>query len=140
MSDQPQIVEIIVSANPSVIEIDAGPQGPPGPDPWLEPVQPLTATGASLLIDYSAGKHVRLTLSSDVTLAISNWPVADRIARLTLEIHSTGTFSITWPAEVKWPADAMPVLTPSATDIIILTTTTSGSVIYGFPAGLSFNG
>jgi hypothetical protein len=41
---------------------------------------------------------------------------------------------------VKWPADAMPVLTPSATDIIILTTTTSGSVIYGFPAGLSFNG
>lgn len=139
MSDEIQIVEIIIPSSPSIIEVATGipgPQGIAGPDPWLEPIQDLTADGNGVDIDYSAGKHVRLTVTANDQISVANWPDADRIARLTLEIHCTGAFSLDWPAEVKWPAGVAPELTPDEVDVIILTTTTSGSVVYGFPAGI----
>lgn len=111
-----------------------GLRGPAGPDPWLDPVQVISAAGP-LAINYALGKHVRLTLTGDVTLSVTNWPPMDRIARLTLEIQNTGAFGITWPT-VLWPGGLEPTLTASGTDIVILSTTTAGAVVYGFPAGL----
>jgi hypothetical protein len=120
--------------------VEQGPVGPPGPDPWLDPVQNITAEGENLVIDYAQGKHVRLTLAATITdLAVINWPAQNRIARLTLEITNSGDFDVTgWPANTKWPDGAPPSLTSQGQDMVILTTTNSGGTIFGFPAGLNF--
>lgn len=134
----PDVVVVTVSNNPHIVKVISGRQGPAGPDPWLEPVQSITSTLPTLEIDYSLGKHVRLTLESSPILTVINWPAQNRIARLTLEIHNTGSFAITWPTEVLWPASVVPELSPSGKDVILLTTTSNGQEIFGFPAGLDF--
>jgi hypothetical protein len=138
MASQPDIVEVIVYNNPHTIEIIGGYQGPPGPDPWLDPVQDLTADSGTIAIDYELGKTVRLTLEASPSLTVTNWPEDDRIARLTLEIHNAGAYAINWPASVVWPDGIEPTLTPNGTDVIVLTTTTGGNVVHGFPAGINF--
>jgi hypothetical protein len=119
-----------------------GPRGERGPDPWLDPVQVIAHEGGPLEIDYAAGKHVRLTMEGDVDeLTVVNWPAENRIARLTLEVMSTGSFQVgEWPAGTLWPLGVAPVLTvgPGAHDLIILTTTDGGATILGCPVGYNF--
>jgi hypothetical protein len=134
------------SSEPAVATLIAGPgpqgvQGPSGPDPWLEPIQNLTGNGA-LDINYALGKHVRLTLAGNVTqLSVSGWPVANRIARLTLEILNEGNFGIlAWPNGTIWQSGSVPEITQGAgaRDRIILSTTDSGATIYGDPVGFDY--
>lgn len=139
MTDRPDIVEVIVHNNPHVIEVVGGYQGPPGPDPWLDPIQDITATGSTTTIDYSLGKFIRLRLEASTSLILTGWPIPDRQARMTIEIQNTGSYTITWPVSVLWPAGGIvPTATPNGTDVIVLSTTSGGTVVYGFPAGLDF--
>lgn len=122
----------------TVTIVQTGPQGPAGPDPWLEPIQHLTGNGP-LAIDYAAGKHVILTLEGNTQITVTGWPQAGRIARLTIETLNSGAHQIdAWPAEVKWQNGNAPILTPSGEDVLVLTTTDSGASIKGFIAGLNF--
>lgn len=118
-----------------------GAQGDPGPDPWLEPIQNISASGA-LVIDYSLGKHVRLSLAGDVTsFSIVGWPAANRIARLTLEVLNSGDFGIlAWPNGTIWQSGSLPEITrgAGARDRIILSTSDTGAVIYGDPVGFDY--
>lgn len=144
ISSQP-VVARIASQQEIAVKILGKPGPPgvglPGPDPWLDPIQTFDASG-DLVINYALGKTVRMTLIGDVTsLSISNWPVSNRIARLTLEILNSGTFDIlAWPAETYWQFGAPPVLTKEAgsRDRIILSTTNAGAVIYGDPVGFDY--
>ena len=121
-----------------------GPQGAPGPegpDPWLDPIQDITASGA-VVIDYALGKHVRLNLSGDVTsFTVIGWPAPNRIARLTLEILNTGAFGIlAWPPGTLWQAGSVAQITRGlgARDRIILSTTDAGTNIYADPIGFDY--
>ena len=118
-----------------------GAQGEQGPDPWLEPIQNIAASG-SLEINYSLGKHVHLTLTGDVTsFSVIGWPVANRIARLTLEILNSGDFGIlAWPGQVLWQSGSTPEITrgAGARDRIILSTSDAGTTIYGDPVGFDY--
>lgn len=118
-----------------------GAQGPAGPDPWLEPIQNIEAGGA-LVIDYSLGKHVRLTMTADITVfSVIGWPAPNRIARLTLEILNTGDFGIlAWPEGTLWQSGSGPDITrgAGARDRIILSTTDAGASIYGDPVGFDY--
>lgn len=129
--------EIALVASPG----PRGAQGDQGPDPWLEPIQNITASGA-LIIDYSLGKHVRLTLAGDVTsFAVTGWPAANRIARLTLEVLNGGNFGIlAWPTGIIWQSGSVPEITQGAgaRDRIILSTTDTGATIYGDPVGFDY--
>ena len=140
-----QSVEISVenlSTVASTITITAsGAQGPAGPDPWLEPIQYLTADGGTLLIDYSLGKHVVLTVQADTVLDVTGWPLAGRIARLTLETINDGAFQITgWPAGTKSQQGQIPILTtgPNGEDTIVLTSIDGGASIKLYLAGITF--
>jgi subtilisin family serine protease len=133
-SDPPLIT--VVSTATTVVDVVA--TGPQGPDPWDEPIQEISASGA-LVINYSLGKHVVLTLTGNVTsLTVSNWPASQRVARLTLEILNNGAFTIqSWPG-VQWPDGVAPGQTPSGKDMIILTTVNAGARTFGHLIGLNY--
>jgi hypothetical protein len=135
ISSEPAVATLISSPGPQ------GVQGPSGPDPWLEPIQDINASGA-VEINYALGKHVRLHLVGTVTqLSVSGWPIANRIARLTLEILNEGNFGIlAWPNGTIWQSASVPEITQGAgaRDRIILSTTDSGETIYGDPVGFDY--
>lgn len=135
LSSEPAAASIVSTPGPQ------GAAGEAGPDPWLEPVQDIAASGA-LVIDYALGKHVRLALGGNVTsFAVNNWPARDRIARLTLEIVNGGGFGIlAWPDGTLWQSGSVPELTrgAGARDRIILSTTDGGTTIYGDPIGFDY--
>jgi hypothetical protein len=138
---------IIVSATEAAAEISVvsglpglpGGVGPPGPDPWMEPVQHIDAAGDTQ-INYAAGKYVKLHVTADCSLSVINWPVANRIARLTLEILNDGFSILAWPAGTIWQNGSLPTptATPGARDRIILSTTDGGLTIYGDPIGYDY--
>ena len=136
----------VLSSEPVVAKLSAMPgpqgvQGPKGPDPWLEPIQDLTASGP-LIIDYALGKHVRLNLTGDVTsFSVIGWPVPGRIARLTLEIVNGGDFGIlAWPPGTLWQTGSVAQITRGlgARDRIILSTTDAGTTLYADPIGFDY--
>lgn len=118
-----------------------GPQGPEGPDPWLAAVQDVSGQGTVGLI-YTAGKHIRLTLLGDITqLNVTGWPIANRIARLTLEIINTGNFNIlSWPAGSLWQGGIIVPITQGAgaKDRFVLSTTDAGSTIFVDAVGFDY--
>jgi hypothetical protein len=129
------VVEVLVPTGPQVVEIAVpGETGPAGPDPWAEPIQEIAAAGATV-IDYAAGKHVRLSVTAGAAISVTNWP-AGRIARLTLEIDSNGS-ALALPAGVLWPGGSAPVI-GAGRHILVLMTTDAGATLYGMPAGLNF--
>ena len=136
-SSQPASARLSLVASPG----PQGAQGPEGPDPWLEPIQDITASGA-VVIDYAGGKHVRMNLTGDVTaFSIINWPPPNRIARLTLEILNAGDFGIlAWPPGTLWQAGSVAQITRGlgARDRIILSTTDAGATVYGDPIGFDY--
>lgn len=136
-SSQPASARLSLIASPG----PQGAQGPEGPDPWLEPIQDLTASGP-LIVDYALGKHVRLVLTADVTaFSVINWPPPNRIARLTLEIVNVGDFGIlAWPPGTLWQSGTAPDLTrgEGARDRLILSTTDAGATVYGDPVGFDY--
>ena len=144
-TSQPIIIEVIASEplQASIVSSPGpqGAQGPRGPDPWLDPVQDVTGSGA-VLIDYAAGKHVRLKVAGNITsLSVVNWPPAGRIARLTLEILNDGNFNIgAWPVGTVWQDGSVPMITPGAgaRDRFILSTTDAGATIFGDPVGFNY--
>lgn len=108
-----------------------------GPDPWAEPIQNISASG-NVSIDYGLGKHVRLTLTGNATLAVVNWPPDKVLGRLSLRIINTGNFTLVWPAGVKWFAGgAEHFVTQGAgkCDWVILSTDDGGTNILGMVAG-----
>lgn len=103
-------------------------------------VQSISASGV-LVIDYSAGKHVILTLTGNITdISFTGWPADGLFARLTIEIHNTGAFGITgWPPLVKW-AGSDPIITQGigAEDWLAITTSTAGAAMNGHIVGQNY--
>lgn len=118
----------------------AGVQGPAGPDGWAEPIQLITTSGPSLVIDYSLGKHVVLQLQHDVALTVIGWPSADRLARLTIEVMQAGDHTITFPSAWLWSAGAIPDITPGAgsSDVLLFTTVDAGATVRGHVIGQAY--
>lgn len=137
----PAVVEVVIAGAASLVEVAVpGIQGPTGPDGWSVPIQKVTAAGPTQTIDYALGKHCELTLTGNVTLSFTGWPAADYLARLTVEVVNTGSFSITWPGAVKWSGGSVAANSVGAgkLDTFIFTTIDGGSVIKGHIAGLAF--
>ena len=87
-------------------------------------VENITAMGA-LDVDCSAGNYFTKTIAGDSTFTFSNVPSSSAYS-FTLELtHTSGT--VTWPSEVKWPADTAPTLTTGKTHIFIFITDDGGT-------------
>lgn len=97
---------------------------------------PLTNDGNSstaLTIDWGSkkrGEH-RFTLTGNVTLTLNN-PV-DGGAYVLLIYTGAGSFTVTWPAAVKWPAATAPTITTTASrlDLVTLIYDSTAAVYYG---------
>jgi hypothetical protein len=80
---------------------------------------------AALDIDCSTGNYFTKTISGASTFTFSSAP-ASRSFAFTLELtHTSG--AVTWPTEVKWPADEAPAITDGATSLFVFVTDDGGT-------------
>jgi hypothetical protein len=87
-------------------------------------VENITAMGA-LDVDCSTANYFTKTIAGVSTFTFSNVPSSGAYS-FTLELtHTSGT--ITWPTEVKWPADTAPTLTTGKTHLFIFVTDDGGT-------------
>jgi hypothetical protein len=84
----------------------------------------ITAVSA-LDIDCAAGNYFTKTISSNSTFTFSNVPAAKSYG-FTLEITLTSG-TITWPAAVKFPSNATPLLSTGKTHLFMFLTDDGGS-------------
>ena len=103
-----------------------------------------TITSETLTLDLSNGSVFEVTHDANVTtLTISN-PVtsnANAVQAFTLFLLYTATaYTITWGANVKWPAATPPSLTAGAgkVDIFTFVSYDGGSSWYGFVGGQNY--
>ena len=88
----------------------------------------LTA-GSTVTVDCSTGNYFKLTAGQNTTIAFSNIPSSGTSYVCILEI-TAGSYSVTWPAAVKWPASsggAAPSLTASKVHNFVLATSDGGT-------------
>lgn len=99
--------------------------------------QAALSTGA-VTIDCATGNVFSINLTADVTsITFSNVPTSGTAYALTLSVTIGGSFTISWPASVKWPNGTAPTLsgTVSKVDTFVLYTFDAGTTWYAFTAG-----
>jgi hypothetical protein len=99
--------------------------------------QAVTASSSTLNIDMSLGWNVALTLNATVTsFTVSNWPASGVLGKLTLEVTNGGSYNITgYPGTTKyWTDGAIPTMTTSGRDTVILTSGDGGTVFRNYQA------
>lgn len=114
-------------------------------DGWLglgrnDPAAMLDVNGSQAMnaVDMASATSINLalgnwfyrTVGGNVTLTIDNPPGA-RATGFILELTNGGAYTITWPASVRWPAGAAPVLTASGVDLLVFTTRDGGTTWRG---------
>jgi len=105
---------------------------------YIETSTTPALSGSILTLDLSTCNVFDVSLSASVTtLSITNPPLTGRAFGFTLKLNITGSFSITWPATVKWPSATAPSLTTTAgkVDIFEFFTMDAGVSYYAFVAG-----
>jgi hypothetical protein len=73
--------------------------------------QEIIATGATTNIDFREQRNTDLTLNASTELVFSN-PRAGR--PLVFQIFQGGSYTITWPANIKWRGGTAPTITTGA--------------------------
>ena len=99
--------------------------------------QAVTASSSSLNIDMALGWTVALALNATVTsFTVSNWPASGVLGKLTLEVTNGGSYNITgYPGTTKyWTDGAVPTMTVSGRDTVILTSGDGGTVFRNYQA------
>jgi hypothetical protein len=84
----------------------------------------VTMSGTS--VDCSTGNYFCHTASSNTSYSFSNVPASGRAYSFILEVYHTGG-SLSWPTEVKWPADTAPTLATGKTHLFVFITDDAGS-------------
>ncbi|MFZ9244389.1 MAG: hypothetical protein ACO22S_04720, partial [Burkholderiaceae bacterium] len=88
-------------------------------------------TLASNVIDVQAADYFTRNISSNTTFSFTNAPAAPNVASFIVKVASSGSFTVAWPAAVRWPGGADPVQTASGTDIYGFFTVDAGTTYYG---------
>lgn len=110
---------------------------------WSETKQNVTAA-TSTTIDLTLGNVILLTQATNITtFAFSNPSPTGRSMTVTLirQHDATGnTYTITWPASIKWPASTAPTLTQTAnaSDVFTFRTVDAGTKWFGNTIGLNY--
>ena len=84
---------------------------------------------AALAIDCSAGNYFTKTIASgNQAFTFSSVPANPIVYSMTVEVtHTSGSGTITWPSEVKWPGDTAPSLTDGKTTLFMFVTDDGGT-------------
>lgn len=81
-------------------------------DSWGSVPNSVTASGANLQIDLNMGPLVEVTLSTSTTLSFTGAQTGVYVIKLIQ--GGSGSNTVTWPSNVKWPEAAAPTLTATA--------------------------
>lgn len=135
----PQIDAVVIFST-EVVVVQAV-NAPAGPDPWNDPVQIINHnTLGPRQINYALGKHVRINMGADISaLTVINWPAANKVGRLTLQVHNGAGWNIlAWPAGLIWMPGTDHNLLPSAKHVFVLFTIDGGVEIFGNVVGAAY--
>lgn len=83
-------------------------------------LQSATGSGGTLAVSFASGNIVNLTLNASTTVTLAGHVVGTYIFQITQ--GGVGSYTLTWPASVKWSGGTAPTLTTTVgkTDIITL--------------------
>ena len=88
--------------------------------------------GSNSTIDFNNGNIQTLSLTSNITITLSN-PVGGGTYTIIITQGGVGGYSITWPNTTKWPDGYKPYLSSAIGDVDIITFVSDGTTLYGIP-------
>lgn len=92
-------------------------------------LQTVAGSGGTVAISYAAGNIADITLTASTIFTFSNHVVGTYILKLTQ--GGTGSYTVTWPASVKWSGGTAPTLTTTVGKTDIVTLFHDGTNFYG---------
>ena len=102
---------------------------------------PAISSG-TLTLNLENGNVFRVSRNANITtLTISNPPASGNAGSFTLIFDANGTsYTITWPAAVKWPGGTAPTITTtnSRSDMFVFYTNNAGTTWYAMTAAQNF--
>jgi len=90
----------------------------------------VTLATSSNTINVALANYFVHSPAGTTTYTFEGVPVA-RDSSFVIELANGGSYTITWPAAVKWPANTAPTLTTSGKDLVIFSTANTGSTWRG---------
>ena len=97
-----------------------------------------TISAGTLTLNLENSNVFRVSRNANIsTITISNPPASGNAGSFTLIFDANGTsYTIAWPAAVKWPAGVAPTITTTAgrSDIFVLYTNNAGTTWYAMTA------
>lgn len=91
--------------------------------------QTVAASGGTVNVSFASGNIVDMTLTASTTLTFAGHVVGTYIFELTQ--GGSGSYTITWPASVKWSGGTAPTLTTTVGKTDIVTLFHDGTNFYG---------
>jgi hypothetical protein len=102
---------------------------------------PAISTG-TLTLNIENGNVFRVSRNANIsTVTISNPAATGNACSFTLIFDANGTsYTITWPAAVKWPGGTAPTITTTASrsDMFVFYTNNAGTTWYAMTAAQNF--
>ena len=90
----------------------------------------ITLATTSNTINVALANYFISTPAGTTTFTFEGVPTS-RDSSFVIELTNGGSYTINWPAAVKWPANTAPTLTASGKDLIIFSTANTGSTWRG---------
>lgn len=84
------------------------------------------AVSGAVAMDTGLFSYFAMTLNGATTFSFTNPPGAALGLGVVVEITNGGSFGVTWPASVKWPAGVAPALSPAGVDVLVFLTRDGG--------------
>jgi hypothetical protein len=91
--------------------------------------QVVAGSGGTVNVSFASGNIIDMTLTASTTLTLAGHVVGTYIFELTQ--GGTGSYTITWPASVKWSGGTAPTLTATVGKTDIVTLFHDGPNFYG---------
>lgn len=92
-------------------------------------IQTVAASGGTVNVSFANGNIADITLTASTIFTFSNHVVGTYILKLTQ--GGTGSYTVTWPATVKWSGGTAPTLTTTVGKTDIVTLFHDGTNFYG---------
>lgn len=92
------------------------------------PLSTSSLSGTS--IDISSADYFTKTLSANTTFTFTNPPPSGQVGSFALEVTGTSTYTITWPASIKWHEATTPDAPANGEKDLYLFLTIDGGTTY----------
>jgi hypothetical protein len=98
------------------------------------------SSAGGITYDISLGNIFYVNQTANITITtITNPPTATNLGSFTVILDSNATYTVAWPASVKWPSGIAPDLDNGpAVNIVSFISADGGTDWYGFIGGLAY--